>query len=539
MMNVRVQEALHTLKNKRVIVTALAVFAFIQLVFSVKLVADTLNYDKIYKGIYINDVYVSGMTQNEAKELLEQTYRPRFENMRITMKANDVTESVNPERLVNSLKIEEAVENAYNEGREGNFFSRIQNISNVSIHGKGIKIQADFDEARVQQLIGKFSLKLKKELIQNTYQISEDKILIKFGQTGESIDEGALRQRLTDQISSFEDGELDIPIQVVQPNPINVDQLHKEVYTLAKDAKYEVKNHRLSIIPHVIGRDFDVVLARKTIESEKKEGGSTEIPLKLSYPKVYEDALRDSLFNDKLSTFTTRYNQGDKSRSENVRLAASKINGTVLAPGGTFSYNEVVGERTVDEGYQTAHVYVQGKIVDGIGGGICQVSTTLYNSTLLANLEIVERRNHNMIVGYVSPGRDATVSYGSTDFKFKNNTGAPIKILTSSGGGSLKIDILGTNEHPGRKVEIQTEKLATYPYTEKVIEDPTQPVGYYKVIQNGMNGYKVDTYKIIKENGRTVSKTKISTSRYNTLQKIVKKGTKKTASAPSTDAAQQ
>ncbi len=122
-----------------------------------------------------------------------------------------------------------------------------------------------------------------------------------------------------------------------------------------------------------------------------------------------------------LGSFTTKYDGTNTARTTNLKLAASKINETILSPGEEFSYNAIVGERTIAAGYKEAKVYSNGQVVDGLGGGICQISTTLFNAALYANLEITEIHNHQFVPSYVGAGRDATVVYGSKDFKFKNS----------------------------------------------------------------------------------------------------------------------
>ena len=136
-------------------------------------------------------------------------------------------------------------------------------------------------------------------------------------------------------------------------------------------------------------------------------------------------------FPDLLSTFSTKYAASNKNRTTNLILASNKINGTVLMPGEVFSYNKVVGKRTIAAGYKEAPIYVSGRVEDGLGGGICQITSTLYNAVVFANLEIVERSNHQFVPSYVGASRDATVVYGALDFKFKNNTDYTIIINVS------------------------------------------------------------------------------------------------------------
>ena len=159
-------------------------------------------------------------------------------------------------------------------------------------------------------------------------------------------------------------------------------------------------------------------------------------------------------FPDLLSEFSTKYNASDTDRTTNLRLAANKINGTVLIPGQTFSYNSVVGERTIAAGYKNAAIYQNGQVVDGLGGGICQISTTLFNAVLYANLEIVQRRNHQFVPSYVTAGRDATVVYGSQDFQFKNSRNNAIKIMCSVNNGIAKFEIYGVKEDTEYEVDV-------------------------------------------------------------------------------------
>lgn len=178
-------------------------------------------------------------------------------------------------------------------------------------------------------------------------------------------------------------------------------------------------------------------------------GKSVDIVVKEEEPKVTAEDL--GKMGTLLAAFTTDYGGSPSNRKANVALAASKINGTLLGPGETFSYNNTVGPREVEFGWKMAHQYQDGLVVDGVGGGVCQVSTTLYNAVLLADLKIVARSNHSMPVAYVNAGRDATVAYDSTDFKFQNSTDGPIFLGARANGETLTFRIYGTKA-PERKV---------------------------------------------------------------------------------------
>ena len=215
------------------------------------------------------------------------------------------------------------------------------------------------------------------------------------------------------------------------------------------------------------------------------------IPLNILYPKVTTNMIGTEAFPDLLSTYSTNYAASNKNRTTNLILAANKINGTVLMPGETFSYNKVVGARTIAAGYKEAPIYVSGEVVDGVGGGICQITTTLYNAVVYANLEIVQRTNHQFVPSYAPASRDATVVYGSIDFQFKNNRNYPIKIVCSVSGGVANFQIFGLKQENDYDVEISA-----------YVTGRTQTAIYS------------EAYKILKQDGKVVSSELLSKDTY-------------------------
>ena len=264
--------------------------------------------------------------------------------------------------------------------------------------------------------------------------------------------------------------------------------------------------------------------AKNILKEEKEE---YVIPLKITVPNKTLEDLGAEAFPDMLSEFTTRYDASNKNRSNNLELSSNKVNGTIILPGEIFSYNKIVGQRTISAGYKEAAVYVNGKVVQGIGGGICQLSSTLYNAVLYANLEITSRSNHRFLTSYVSEGRDATVSWGTIDFCFKNTRKYPIKIVSTVKNGLVKIAIYGIKEENEYEVELQTKILEDNPYTINYIDDKTLDEGVQIIEQYGSNGGKSETYKILKQNGVIISKTLLSTDTYSSLERIIRRGTKK------------
>ena len=202
------------------------------------------------------------------------------------------------------------------------------------------------------------------------------------------------------------------------------------------------------IVPSVTGVSLDTAAAKSALDSAA-EGSDVSVPLTKTEPEMTTADLEANLFKDVLGQSSTR-TAGGSSRWHNVDLACQRVNGTILLPGETFSYNAVCGPYSQAGGYQKAGAYISGTTKDTWAGGICQLSSTLYWTTLKANLETVERYCHQFDVGYLPSGMDATVYSNSLDFKFKNDTGYPIKIeasLTKNSNGTryCNVTIYGTN----------------------------------------------------------------------------------------------
>ena len=213
--------------------------------------------------------------------------------------------------------------------------------------------------------------------------------------------------------------------------------------------------------------------AKQKLAKSDKE---CSIPLKTVYPKVTTNMIGRKAFPDLLGQFSTNY-VNNPARTTNLKLAANKINGTVLLPGETFSYNKVVGARTIAAGYKNAAIYQNGEVVDGLGGGICQISTTLFNAALFANLNIVELHNHQFVPSYVGAGRDATVVYGAKDFKFKHSRKHAIKIECSVSGGVAKFKIYGVKEDTEYDVKVNASIISS---TASYIKSSTYRTLYLK-----------------------------------------------------------
>ena len=283
--------------------------------------------------------------------------------------------------------------------------------------------------------------------------------------------------------------------------------------------------------------DVDQTIADITEAVEKTLEGDIEVEatVTIKEPTVtYEMAKR---CKDRIGTFSTNYTASNVSRSKNVANAARLINGSVLKPGETFSVHDAISPMTEDNGYYNAPSYNNGEVVDSIGGGVCQVSTTLYNAVLRAELEVVERSPHSMVVSYVKPSMDAAIAGDYKDFKFRNNSEVPVLIRGWADSGTLTFIVYGEETRdPDRTVEFESEVLKTIePGEDKVTLDPSQPPSYEKVTQSAHTGYEAVLWKIVTENGES-TKTQVNSSSYRAVPRYVTKGSGKEAKATATPA---
>lgn len=297
-----------------------------------------------------------------------------------------------------------------------------------------------------------------------------------------------------------------------------------KIFKKALDA-YPIINEdgSVTIKDSEIGRYMDINEAKDLINLDILHEDKIELPVYKTEPKIYSNYY-DGI-NKKLGDFETDYSSSIKNRKENIRLAASKFNNMKLNPGDEISFNDVVGEISEKTGFKSATVIVGGEYESGIGGGICQVSTTLYNSLILSDLEITERHNHSRPIHYVDLGTDAAVARGYKDLKFKNNTNNPILILSEANGEKLNFKVLGNGSDRDYEVKIIPQLLGTVSPGVNTIYSDALPDGESTVRESGARGYSYKTYKEIIKNGEVVDKKEISKSYYLPKDKVVVVGT--------------
>ena len=265
------------------------------------------------------------------------------------------------------------------------------------------------------------------------------------------------------------------------------DEIAARVNTEPKDAAYvyNEETKMAELVPETVGYQLDIERMKRDYSTN---GGRVfKYTAEEILPEITTENIREKLFPDRIASYTTWYNSNEENRTTNLKLAAEYVNGTVILPGKRFSYNNSVGERTEERGFKEAIIFTRDGLSDGLGGGICQVSSTLYCCALFSDMKIVERWNHGYTVSYVDLGRDATVSYGWLDFRFENNREDPIIIVTSASGGMLTVEFYGT-ERESLVVYLEHEKAETIEPKIRTKVDPSLGDEEYKLESKGKNG---------------------------------------------------
>lgn len=337
------------------------------------------------------------------------------------------------------------------------------------------------------------------------------------GRSGNSDDRIAILQKLLKENKNIE-----------IKSKFNAEKMNKILAEVEKALNKEVKNGTISyaegkakVVDGVDG--IKVKLSELKSKTDNFVAGETiEVPAEVVEAKKVDKKLAESI-KGIIGESTTNYPAGNVNRGTNIVLASKKLNEVLVMPGETFSFYKYVNNITAANGYKMASTFIGNKEVDGIGGGICQVSSTLYMAALKADLEIVERNQHSLRVGYCPLGLDAMYYEGYSDLKFKNTWDFPIVIVTEAGGGSLSFKILGDTTKKNYEVSIWNGGISTIYMPIERIEDPNLEEGKEVVVEYGHNGFKGSSY--IKRGNDQVKL--LNSDYYSPKKQIVKVGTKK------------
>lgn len=496
------------------------------------------SYEDIFPGVSAAGVSLGGMDREEAKSALEEALPSYFEKtaVQIGLDGTKLAEYSLSQLGVRPL-VDEMVESAYGVGRAGTWAGKSVSFIKGCLGGRTdipLSAQSSGDAGFVAREI---AAQVETAPVNESYELTREGLYITKHLDGRSVDSAALTARIEQAVQERSGGAageaewIECPVAEVPATQLDIDALAAELSTEPSPARYDVAQGK--VVDGEVGVSIDPEAVRFTLDAAA--GGETvKVPAEVTYPEMTAQELEAVLFRDMLGTYTTNVS-GSSARKGNVRLAGEAVNGTVLNDQDIFDYNTVVGKRTAERGFGAAGTYVNGQTVNTIGGGICQVSSTIYMTALLSNLEIVERSNHRFYPGYIPKGMDATVSWGGPEFKFKNNTGYPIRMDVSYKNSKITVTFYGTKTDD-TYVKMTNEVLSTTGYETVYQETEDLPYGTQKEKQNGYTGYVVKTYRNIYDgSGKLISSNLEAKSTYSNRDRIILVGTAGKPADPALD----
>lgn len=535
-------------KNRKIILISVCSVAVVLLISAIVCIwyffGWPTNDGLILNNVMVGGINLGGMSVEEAKTAVHEATDHTYTQMDMVIELPDTTMHLSPADTGATLDVDAVVEEAYAYGRRGSYKEReaMKEASLVSTHhipflnylnlnleyikgeldAYGNSFNSVYTPSKVEFDVEKPVLDAGAENFSNDAPCQVMTLTI--GTPGRDLDIEKVYNQVLDAYSFNQflvTTKLESPEKL--PEPLDVEALYQEHRSDPADAR--LNNETYEVIPEIFGYDFDLEEALLKME-QAKYGDTVEVPFRYLLPELYGSDLSALLFRDVLGAYETKHT-GDENRNTNLRLACAAIDGLILGAGETFDFNTVVGERTAAAGYKRADAYSSGETVKTLGGGICQISSTLYYCTLVADLGIVERSPHSYVSSYMPMGMDATVSWGGPHFSFKNSTNYPIRIEAKVEDGFVKIQLIGTDEKD-YYIEMEYELIGSQsPDTVYREMYPDNPDGYEDGdrITSPYKGYTVRTYKLKynKETKELIVKEEDRVSKYKKRDEVIAK----------------
>lgn len=505
----------------------------------------------ILNNVTVLDVHIGGLSKEDAVLALQTAFEQDYCAQQMTVTVLDQSIQISAQEAGLSLDAESAVEEAYGLGRTGNQANRkLQQMQALAgVLEIDVTPYLSMDSAAIEHAIAGLVSQFPSAPVDGSWELSGETpdltaeevpetaqtLIVHMGTRGYEIDTDKLLNQVQD---SYRNNTFRVKADCNEILPASVDL--QSVYDELCSSPVEpiMDKETFEVQSHAYGYTFDLNVAKATL-AKTPEGESFEVPFTFIAPSETKVSLESILFRDVLGTYTAYAASDPANRDVNLKLSCQAINDTVLMPGEIFSYNPALGERTPEAGWKQADGYVGNETVKEYGGGICQASSCLYLSALLADLEIVERVNHGFISAYMPYGMDATVSWGGPEFRFKNNTEYPLRIEAWSSGGAVTVRLVGTDTKD-YYVKMTYEILDTDPFetVEQEFEEDNEK-GYKDgdVVTSGYTGYKIRTYrcKYNKETKELISREVEAVSTYDRRDKVICKIKVETPEDPSVD----
>lgn len=433
-----------------------------------------------------------------------------------------------------SVTPQEAAQAAWNAAHGGNFFVNGYHLIRSWFGETQAAVQWDLDAAQMSRRAESLSQELSRDPVDGAYRMEEGKgdgFYVTKPADGRTIDQDKLARALHQAVATQCLDPIECVSTVTQGKALDLAAVEQEIGGQGKNASYDRATGQ--VVEGRVGVTFDVAAAEKLVE-QAQPGQELVIPAQITYPTVTKAELEKVLFRDVLGQYTS-YVSGTSDRIFNVRKAAGNISGSVVNSGENFSYNNAVGPTTKEAGFKIGTAYVGGKAVPSYGGGVCQVSSTLYYSALLANLKIVSRACHMYAQDYVPSGCDATVFWPYLDFVLQNDTDYPIKIVTYWYNNNVTVKIFGTKTDSSF-VKITSKTVSTTPWKTIYKEVDNLAPGAERVTQYPITGFTVQTWRNVYDgNGNLISSNFEAESSYDSRDKIVEVGKQKPQPEPTPD----
>ena len=479
-------------------------------------------YDRVFPGVMLGEQSLAGRTQEELAAYLSSDDLLSGQ-VSVTADGEDLGRRTQEElgAYIDSDKLADA---AWSVGREEGALGWFQNGWAMLTGTLGARARTDiviyYDDDILRTEVEKMAAAFDREASDSTYELTRDGIYATKAIDGRTLDQAGLIRSIVALEGAPGDIQADWESSLGRGLDMNVIAL--ELNAEASSARYDIELGK--VVDGAVGVDLDPQAAQAALEAADP-GETIRLPAQVVYPDMTAEELEAVLFRDELGTATTKIS-GTAARRNNVRLAGEAVNGLILNDGDVFDFNAVVGRRTVEKGYGTAPAYVNGETVESLGGGICQTSSTIYYAALLSNLEIVERYAHRYVVTYMPLGMDATVSWGGPEFRFRNDTGYPLRIDVACDNSEITVTMVGTKTDD-TYVQMTYEQLSTTGYETVYEETDELDWGTQQVKQTPYTGRKVISYRnVYKGDGTLISTTKEATSDYKSRNEIIQVGTR-------------
>ncbi len=475
--------------------------------------------DTVYPNVYVDNVAVGGMTLREAQSALESAGLDMGQDAAVVNVLDEYTIVVTAEQAGYAVTPGAAADLAMEQGRDGGIFADAvswlrSSGGRMDVHTTDLQ---NFAEEAVRQTIHDQCEAISANAVDSACNVLEKTIEITKGVTGIALDEDEVYELVHQQFVSGDFTPATYEPEVTAARETDLKAIYDRIFVAPVDSQYDPETGGAT--EAVVGVSFDLAAAQKLYDAAE-DGEKIVVDLIFTQPEITAENLEAGLFRDLLYERTTSMAGSADNRINNITLACQAINGTVLQPGDEFSFNGIVGERTWDKGYREAGAYAGGESVAQVGGGICQMSSTVYTCALYTNLEITERECHMFMVGYLPQGLDATVDWGNLDLKFINSRRFPIKIVSFVEGTDLTVQFFGTKEDDNY-VEMEINWVGYYPFKTVYREDASVTSGEREK-NGGEDGGAVEVYRhLYDKDGNLISTEFIGTDIYEAMDRIV------------------